>query len=115
MPQNESTKRHANPILVTTGVRSKIANGNNDLRNLFVRYRIENPMKFQMIFQFPESFFPTHEDLLAFEQKLLDSLPSTCEVDGYDTGSGTTNSRRLLGFDRNSETVPVIYSVNKWM
>lgn len=48
-------------------------------------------MKFQVIFQFPESFFPTHEDLLAFEQKLIDSLPNTCEVDGYDTGSGTTN------------------------
>lgn len=48
-------------------------------------------MKFQVIFQFPESFFTTHEDLLAFEQKLSDSLPNTCEVDGYDTGSGTTN------------------------
>lgn len=48
-------------------------------------------MKFQVIFQFPKSFFPTHEDLLAFAQKLIDSLPNTCEVDGYDTGSGTTN------------------------
>lgn len=48
-------------------------------------------MKFQVILQFPESFFPTHEDLLVFEQKLIDSLPNTCEVDGYDTGSGTTN------------------------
>lgn len=48
-------------------------------------------MKYQVIFQFPESFFPTPNDLLAFEQKLSDSLPNTCDVDGYDTGSGTTN------------------------
>ena len=48
-------------------------------------------MRYQVIFQFPESFFVTLDDLIAFEAKLIASLPKTCDVDGYDTGSGTTN------------------------
>ena len=48
-------------------------------------------MRYQVIFQFPESFFATLDDLIAFEAKLIASLPKTCDVDGYDTGSGTTN------------------------
>ena len=48
-------------------------------------------MQYQVIFQFPESFFATIEELIAFESKMIASLPKTCDVDGYDTGSGTTN------------------------
>ena len=48
-------------------------------------------MRYQVIFQFPEAYFPTLDDLIAFEAKLIASLPKTCDVDGYDTGSGTTN------------------------
>lgn len=33
----------------------------------------------------------SHEELIEFEIKLIDSVPKTCEVDGYDAGSGTTN------------------------
>jgi hypothetical protein len=48
-------------------------------------------MRYQVIFQFPESFFESIDDLLGFEAKLSESLPNTCDVDGYDSGSGTTN------------------------
>lgn len=48
-------------------------------------------MRYQVIFQFPESFFATLDDLIAFEAKLIASLPKTCDMGGYDTGSGTTN------------------------
>lgn len=48
-------------------------------------------MQYQVVFQFPEVFFETHEDLIGFESKLTESLPKTCDIDGYDTGSGTTN------------------------
>ncbi len=48
-------------------------------------------MRYQVVFQFPEAFFATLEELLAFESKLSESMPRSCEVDGYDTGSGTTN------------------------
>ncbi|MCR9202521.1 MAG: hypothetical protein NXI04_28095 [Planctomycetaceae bacterium] len=47
--------------------------------------------KYQVVFQFPEAFFATHDELVEFEDKLAASLPKTCDVDGYDTGSGTTN------------------------
>lgn len=48
-------------------------------------------MQYQVIFQFPETFFARHDELLEFENKLIESLPKNCDVDGYDTGSGTTN------------------------
>ncbi len=48
-------------------------------------------MQFQVVFQFPETFFATLDDLVAFEDKLTASMPKTCEVDGYDVGSGTAN------------------------
>jgi hypothetical protein len=52
---------------------------------------IEEPMRYQVVFQFPETFFATHKELVAFEDKLFASMPKTCEVDGHDVGSGTTN------------------------
>ena len=56
-----------------------------------IDHLIDNPMRYQVIFQFPETFFATHNDLVAFEDKLIASMPKTCDVDGYDLGSGTTN------------------------
>ena len=52
---------------------------------------------FQVVVQLPESFFASHEELLAFEEKLVDSMPKTCEVDGHDIGSGTVNFFILTG------------------
>lgn len=48
-------------------------------------------MKYQVIFQFPQTFFASLDYVLDFESKLISTLPKTCDVDGYDTGSGTTN------------------------
>jgi hypothetical protein len=48
-------------------------------------------MRYQVIFQFPETYFEMLDELIAFEEKLASSLPRTCDVDGHDTGSGTTN------------------------
>jgi hypothetical protein len=48
-------------------------------------------MRYQVIFQFPETFFESLADLLAFGEKLELSLPRTCDADGHDTGAGTTN------------------------
>ena len=48
-------------------------------------------MRYQIVLQFPETFFATHDDLVSFEEKLIGAMPRTCDVDGYDTGSGTTN------------------------
>jgi len=52
---------------------------------------MKKPMRYQVVFQFPESFFGTHNDLVAFEEKLIASMPKTCDVDGHDIGSGTIN------------------------
>lgn len=48
-------------------------------------------MRYQVIFQFPETFFDTHDELVAFEDKFIASMPNTCHADGHDIGSGTTN------------------------
>jgi hypothetical protein len=52
---------------------------------------VDKLMRYQVRFQFPERFFATHSDLVAFEDKLIASMPTTWDVDGYDSGSGTTN------------------------
>lgn len=46
---------------------------------------------YQLVVQFPETFFASHPELVAFEDRLRSSLPSTCDVDGHDIGSGTVN------------------------
>lgn len=48
-------------------------------------------MRYQLVFQFPESFFATHDELVAFEDRLIASMPATCDVDGHDIGYGTIN------------------------
>ena len=52
---------------------------------------IDKPIRYQLIFQFSETFFMTHNDLVAFEDKWITSMPKTYDVDGHDVGSGTTH------------------------
>lgn len=47
--------------------------------------------RYQLVIQFPEDFFAAHQDLVAFEERLIASLPRTCTVDGHDVGAGTVN------------------------
>ena len=48
-------------------------------------------MRYLLIIQFPESFFASIDDVLSFEHQLNTAMPKTCDVDGHDVGSGTTN------------------------
>ena len=47
--------------------------------------------QYQIVIQFPESFFADTAAILAFEEKLSSSMPRTQSYDGYDSGSGTIN------------------------
>ncbi len=47
--------------------------------------------QYQIVIQFPESFFADTDAILAFEEKLSSSMPRTQSYDGYDAGSGTIN------------------------
>jgi hypothetical protein len=49
------------------------------------------PNRYQLVIQFPSSFFDTFDAMIAFEDRLIRCMPRTCEVDGHDIGSGTTN------------------------
>jgi len=48
-------------------------------------------MRYLLVIQFHETYFASHADLVAFEDRLIASMPRTCIVDGHDIGSGTTN------------------------
>lgn len=48
-------------------------------------------MNYLLIFQFPEVFFESLDELFAFETRIIDSIPRICKVDGHDIGSGTIN------------------------
>jgi hypothetical protein len=61
-----------------------------DIITLVVQF-MKKTVRYQLVFQFPETFFETHDDLVAFEDKLIASMPKTCCVDGHDIGSGTIN------------------------
>jgi hypothetical protein len=55
---------------------------------------VPKPMKepaYQLVIQFPDDFFASFDELVAFENRLIASLPRTCHVDGHDVGSGTIN------------------------
>jgi hypothetical protein len=47
--------------------------------------------KLQVVVQLAGDYFASHEDLVAFEDRLRAALPRTHELEGHDTGSGTTN------------------------
>ncbi len=48
-------------------------------------------MSYQVVIQFPESFFSSIDEVHEFEERLMESLPRTHGVDGHDIGSGTVN------------------------
>jgi hypothetical protein len=45
----------------------------------------------QVVLQLPEGFFPSFDDMVAFEDLLIRSMPRTAQVTGHDIGSGTIN------------------------
>lgn len=52
----------------------------------------EGPSKrYQFVLQLPESFFSSFDEIVAFEDRLIQSLPRTHIVDGHDIGAGTVN------------------------
>jgi hypothetical protein len=79
--------------------------------------------RYQLVFQFPDDFFASLDEVRVFENKLSLSLPKTHAVDGYDVGSGTINFfvytaspeaafrnfRKYLGTNRVAKKVRVAY------
>jgi hypothetical protein len=53
---------------------------------------------FQVVFQFPANFFANFDEIVAFEDKLIHILPSTCEHTGHDTNEMTVNFFVLTPF-----------------
>lgn len=49
------------------------------------------PPSFLLVIQLPQTHFGKHAELVAFEDRLIASMPRSSEVDGHDIGSGTTN------------------------
>jgi hypothetical protein len=47
--------------------------------------------QFQMVIQFPSDFFESISAIHGFEERLMQCMPRTCNVDGHDVGSGTVN------------------------
>ncbi len=48
-------------------------------------------MAYELIFQFPEEFFQSLDEVHFFEDGLIASLPKSCDIAGHDIGSGTVN------------------------
>lgn len=46
---------------------------------------------YQVVIQFPATFFPDQASIEAFGERIADCMPRTHEYDGFDEGSGTTN------------------------
>jgi len=76
------------PLLISTRSRQR-----NRVRGriALVGRLMNTPMRYLLVIQFPETFFASHGDLVAFEDQLIASMPRTCDVDGHDIGSGTIN------------------------
>ena len=45
----------------------------------------------QLVIQFPESAFPEFDDLVQYEDTLIEVLADAHDVDGHDIGSGQVN------------------------
>jgi hypothetical protein len=45
----------------------------------------------QLVIQFPQSAFPTFDDLVRYEDSLIEVLADRHDVDGHDIGSGEVN------------------------
>lgn len=46
---------------------------------------------YQVVIQFPATFFPDQTSIEAFGERIAECMPRTHEYDGFDQGSGTTN------------------------
>jgi len=60
-------------------------------RFLGLRQKDDVEYRFQVVVQFPETFFASSAEIEAFGQKLSESMPRTHSYDGFDAGSGTVN------------------------
>ena len=48
-------------------------------------------MQFQLVLQFKGDSLAEYDAMLALEEKLIDQLGDSAEVDGHDIGAGETN------------------------
>ena len=46
---------------------------------------------YQLVLQFPETAFPGFDDVVQYEDSLIDALGDRHDVDGHDIGSGEVN------------------------
>lgn len=56
------------------------------------------PIRYQLVIQFPDSYFTSLDEVHAFEDRLIACMPRTCDVDGHDVGSGTVNFFIYTGY-----------------
>src|SRR5262252_2262762 len=52
---------------------------------------MKSDMKYQLVLQWPVSSLKDCDELIAIENKLIESLSLGSEVDGHDAGSGEVN------------------------
>lgn len=55
-------------------------------------------IRYQLVIQFPGTYFSSLEEVHAFEDRLIACMPRTCDVDGHDAGSGTVNFFVYTGY-----------------
>lgn len=48
-------------------------------------------MKYQLVLQWSASSVDDYDSIVLLEDSLIEELPSDCEVDGHDAGSGEVN------------------------
>ncbi len=48
-------------------------------------------VRYQVVIQFPDNYFESWDEMVKFEDRLINCMPRTCAVDGHDAGSGTIN------------------------
>ena len=78
---------------------------------------------YQVVIQFPATFFPDQISIEAFGERIAECMPRTHEYDGFDHGSGTinyflysntpnailTNFRKYLGTNKVEKKVRIAY------
>ena len=53
--------------------------------------RLGHSMRYQLVLQFPGDSATDYDVLVSLEERLIEVLGETAEVDGHDVGSGETN------------------------